>query len=89
LTAIADGHAAEVAAAEGLPAAALDHVTAAREHASSAPALASWLATIEATIHADRGDHAAARYAPTARKPLSTSPVVALPQRRFTMAPRS
>jgi tetratricopeptide (TPR) repeat protein len=61
LTAIAHGHAAPLAATEGLTAAALDHLTAASEHARSIPAIASWLATAEATIHADRGDHAAAR----------------------------
>ncbi len=55
LTAIAHGHAAQLAAAEGFTAAALDHLTAAREHARSTPAIASWLATTEATIHADRG----------------------------------
>jgi tetratricopeptide (TPR) repeat protein len=63
LVAIAYGHTAQLAAIEGLTVAALDHLTAAREHARSTPAIASWLATIEATIHADRGDHAAARHA--------------------------
>jgi hypothetical protein len=61
LTAIAYGHTAQLAAAEGLTTAALDHLTAAREHAQSTPAVASWLATIEATVRADRGNHAAAR----------------------------
>jgi hypothetical protein len=60
-TAIAHGHTAQLAVAEGLTAAALDHLTAAREHAHFTPVIASWLATIEATIHADWGDHAAAR----------------------------
>jgi hypothetical protein len=60
LTAIAHGHTAQLAAAEGLTTAALDHLTAASEHARSTPAIACWLATIEATIHADRGEHAAA-----------------------------
>jgi transcriptional regulator with XRE-family HTH domain len=60
-TAIAHGYAARLAAIEGVTAAALDHLTAAREHSQSTPAIASWLATIEATIHADRGDPAAAR----------------------------
>jgi transcriptional regulator with XRE-family HTH domain len=63
LTPIAHGHAAQLAAAEGLTIAALDHLTAAHEHARSTPTIASWLATIEATIHADRGNHAAARHA--------------------------
>ncbi len=61
LTAIAHGHAAQLAATEGLTIAALDHLSAATEQARSTPTVASWLATIEATIHADRGDHAAAR----------------------------
>jgi transcriptional regulator with XRE-family HTH domain len=61
LTAIVHGHTAQLAATEGLTTAALDHLTAAREHAQPTPAIASWLTTIEAAIHADRGDHAAAR----------------------------
>jgi tetratricopeptide (TPR) repeat protein len=61
LTAIAHGYAAQLAAAEGFTVAALDCLTMAREHARSTPAIASWLATTEATIHADRGDHVAAR----------------------------
>jgi transcriptional regulator with XRE-family HTH domain len=61
LTAIIHGHAAQLVAAEGLTTAALDHLTVAREHAQSTPAIASWLATIEATIQTDRGNHAAAR----------------------------
>jgi transcriptional regulator with XRE-family HTH domain len=63
LTAIVHGHTAQLDAAEGLTVAALDHLDAAREHARSAPAITSWLATIEATIYADRDDHAAAREA--------------------------
>jgi tetratricopeptide (TPR) repeat protein len=61
LTAMAHGHAARLAAAEGLTTAALDHLSAAAEQARSTPIIVSWLATIEATAHADRGDHAAAR----------------------------
>ena len=61
LTAMTHGHAAQLAATEGLTTAALNQLTAAREHARSTPAIASWLATIEATIHADLGDHASAR----------------------------
>lgn len=63
LTAIAHGHAAQLAAHEGLTTAALDHLTAANEYARSTPAIASWLATIEAAIHADRGSHTVAREA--------------------------
>jgi transcriptional regulator with XRE-family HTH domain len=61
LTAIAHGHTAQLAATEGLTTAALDHLIAAREHARSTSVIASWLATTEATIRADRGDHTAAR----------------------------
>lgn len=61
LTAIAHGHTAQLGATEGLTTAALDHLTAAREHARSTPAIASWLATIEATVQAERGDHAGVR----------------------------
>jgi transcriptional regulator with XRE-family HTH domain len=57
LIAIAHGHAAQLAAHEGMTTTALDHLTAAGERARSTPAIASWLATLEATIHADRGDH--------------------------------
>jgi len=56
LIALAHGHAAQLAAADGMTIAALDHLATATEHARSTP-------TIEATIHADRGDHAAARQA--------------------------
>jgi hypothetical protein len=65
LTALAHGHTAQLAATEGLSVAALDHLGAASEHAQTTPPLACWLAAIEATIHADRGDHAAARDALT------------------------
>ncbi len=63
LIAIAHGHAALLASAEGMTVAALDQLSAANEHARSTPAIASWLATTEATIHADRGDQSAAREA--------------------------
>jgi transcriptional regulator with XRE-family HTH domain/tetratricopeptide (TPR) repeat protein len=61
LAALAHGYAAQLAAAEGLTTAALDHLTAATEHARSTPVITSWLAATEATIHADRGDHQLAR----------------------------
>lgn len=63
LTAIAYGHAAQLAANKGLTTAALDHLTAASEYARSTPTIVSWLATIEATIHADLGGHTVAREA--------------------------
>ncbi|HSV67962.1 MAG TPA: hypothetical protein VLJ59_18965 [Mycobacteriales bacterium] len=65
LAAIAHCYAAELAAAEHLTAAALDHLAAADQHAQHAPAIRSWLATIEATVHADRGDHQTAAEALT------------------------
>ena len=61
LTAIAYGHAAQLAVNEGLSTAALGYLTEANEHARSTPAIASWLASTEATIHADRGDHTPTR----------------------------
>lgn len=61
LTAMAYGHAAQLAANEGLSTATLESLTAASEHARSTPTIASWLAGIEATIQADWGAHAAAR----------------------------
>jgi len=61
LAAIAHGYAAQLAAAEGLTIAALDHLTAATENACCTPAVTSWLAATEAAIHADRGDHQLAR----------------------------
>ncbi|HEY0436560.1 MAG TPA: hypothetical protein VGC92_07975 [Phenylobacterium sp.] len=61
LAAITHAYAAKLAAAEGLTTAALDHLTAATEHARSTPVITSWLAATEATIHADRDNHAAAR----------------------------
>jgi tetratricopeptide (TPR) repeat protein len=61
LAAIAHGHAAQLAAAEGLTMAALDHLTAGNEHVRPTPTIACWLATIEATIYADRGERTPAR----------------------------
>ncbi|MGH3756114.1 MAG: hypothetical protein ACRDRP_26225, partial [Pseudonocardiaceae bacterium] len=63
LTAIAHGYAAQLAANHGVSVAALEHLTAANDHARSTPAIASWLASTEAIIHAHRGDHVAARRA--------------------------
>lgn len=63
LAAIAHGYAAQLTAAEGFTTAALDHLTTAVEHVHRAPAITSWLATTETTIHADRGDDQLAREA--------------------------
>jgi hypothetical protein len=54
------GYAAQLAHAEGMASAALDHLVAALAHAENAPALAPWLASIQATMWADTGDHTSA-----------------------------
>lgn len=63
LIAITHGYAAQLAANEHLTTTALDHLTAASERSRSTPTIASWLATVEATIHADRSSHTMAREA--------------------------
>ncbi len=73
------GYTAQLAHAEGRTAAALDHLAAALAHAERAPAVGPWLATIQAIIHADSGDHTSATDAlhraestvpPPAKQPL-------------------
>jgi transcriptional regulator with XRE-family HTH domain len=54
------GYTAQLAHAEGMTTAALDHLTAALDRATTAPAVAPWLASIQAIIHADSGDRTAA-----------------------------
>ena len=51
------GYTAQLAHSEGMTGAAADHLAAALAHAERAPALAPWLASIQATLHADSGDH--------------------------------
>ena len=58
--AIVLGYTAQLAHTQGMTAAALDHLAAALIHAERAPTIGPWLATIQATIHADSGDHTAA-----------------------------
>ncbi|HEY3896708.1 MAG TPA: hypothetical protein VGL88_15255, partial [Pseudonocardiaceae bacterium] len=72
-TATVLGYAAQLAHAEGMTAAALNHLTVALAHAEWAPAVAAWLASIQTTICADSGDHsgahdALARAEPTAQQ---------------------
>jgi ATP/maltotriose-dependent transcriptional regulator MalT len=55
--------------------AALDHLTAALTHAERAPAAAPWLASIQAIIHADSGDHTAATDALHRAEPTTSPPV--------------
>jgi tetratricopeptide (TPR) repeat protein len=59
LIAAAHGYAAQLSAAEGCAAAALGHLTAARDGRLH-PLVKSWLSAIEAAARADTGDHAAA-----------------------------
>jgi transcriptional regulator with XRE-family HTH domain len=49
------GYTAQLAHAEGMTAAARDHLAAALLHAERAPAIRPWLATIQATLAAERG----------------------------------
>jgi transcriptional regulator with XRE-family HTH domain len=54
------GYAAQLAHAEGMTAAGLAHLAAALAHAECAPTIGTWLATIQATLYADSGDHTSA-----------------------------
>jgi transcriptional regulator with XRE-family HTH domain len=54
------GYAAQLAHAEGMTSAAIDHLAAALAYGERVPAVAPWLASIQATIHADSGEHACA-----------------------------
>jgi transcriptional regulator with XRE-family HTH domain len=54
------GYTAQLAHAEGMTNAAASHLAAALVHAERAPAVAPWLASIQATIRADSGDHTGA-----------------------------
>jgi transcriptional regulator with XRE-family HTH domain len=65
------GYTAQLAYADGMATAALDHLAAALAHAERAPAVASWLASVVAIIHADSGEHTAA--ADTLRRAESTA----------------
>jgi transcriptional regulator with XRE-family HTH domain len=72
------GYTALLAHAEDMTAAAMDHLDAALAHAERAPAVAPWLASIRATIHADSADHTAAvdalhRAEPTTSQPATHS----------------
>ena len=74
--AIALGQTAQLAHAEGMTTAAIGHLATATAHADRARTVAPWLAAIEATLLADRGDHPAAREAlhranptPSSRRP--------------------
>jgi transcriptional regulator with XRE-family HTH domain len=54
------GYTAQLAHAEGITSAATSHLAAALLHAERAPALRPWLASIQATLRADSGDHTGA-----------------------------
>jgi transcriptional regulator with XRE-family HTH domain len=76
--AVALGYTAQLAHGEGMTGAAREHLAAAFAHAEHAPALAAWLASIQAVLAADSGDHTAAadalhRAEPTASEPAQQS----------------
>jgi transcriptional regulator with XRE-family HTH domain len=62
-TAIAVGYTAQLAHDQGMTEAALNHLSTALAHAQHAPTVAPWLASMQATICADSGDHATAAQA--------------------------
>ncbi|MGH3672105.1 MAG: hypothetical protein ACRDSH_15975, partial [Pseudonocardiaceae bacterium] len=64
------GYAAQLAHAEGMPATALHHLSAAHAHGEQAPAVAAWLASIQATLCADSGDHSSAHDALARAEPV-------------------
>jgi hypothetical protein len=68
------GYAAQLAHSEGMTGAALDHLAAAMTYAERAPAVAPWLASIQATIHADSGEHACAVEALHRAEPAAHQP---------------
>jgi transcriptional regulator with XRE-family HTH domain len=70
--AIALAYTAWLTHAEGMTAAALDHLVTSLTHAEHAPTLAPWLASIQATIHADSGDHTAATDALHRAEPVTS-----------------
>jgi transcriptional regulator with XRE-family HTH domain len=75
------GYTAQLSHAEGMTTAAMDHLAAALAHAEHAPAVAPWLASVQATINADSGDHTAAadalhRAEPTTSQPATRSPLM-------------
>ncbi|MGH4005190.1 MAG: hypothetical protein ACRDSO_13915, partial [Pseudonocardiaceae bacterium] len=75
-TATVLGYAAQLAHAEGMTGAAVGHLVAALAHAERAPDLVPWLASIQATMCADSGDHTSAgdalqRAEPTAHQPAT------------------
>ena len=69
------GYTAQLAHTQGMTAAALDHLATALVHAERAPIVASWLAGIQASIHADSGDHLSAADALHRAQPMASQPV--------------
>jgi len=61
--AIALGYTAQLAHDQAMTAAALNHLSTALTHAQHAPTVTPWLASVQATICADSGDHATATQA--------------------------
>jgi len=68
------GYTAQLAHCEGMTAAAIDYLAAALAHAERIPALAPWLASVQAVIHADSGDHTRAAEVLRRAEPLVDQP---------------
>jgi transcriptional regulator with XRE-family HTH domain len=68
------GYTAQLAHAEGMTSAAREHLAAAFVHAERAPVLVPWLASIQATLAADSGDHTAAADALHHAEPTADEP---------------
>jgi len=77
--ATARGHTAQLAHAEGMTEAALDHLAAALADTQRATTLAPWLASIQAIIHADSGNHTAATNALHHAEPTTSQPATQRP----------
>jgi transcriptional regulator with XRE-family HTH domain len=83
IAAVVLGYTAQLAHTEGMTSAALEHLAAALAHAEHAPALTPWLASIQATVAADSGDHTAAGDALQRAEPATYEPA----QQSFNYGP--
>jgi hypothetical protein len=77
--ATARGYTAQLAHAEGMTGAALDHLTAALTDTQRALTLTPWLASIQAIIHANSGNHTAATNALHHAQPTTSQPITRPP----------
>jgi hypothetical protein len=72
--ALALGYTAQLAHSDGMTSAAREHLATALAHAERAPALTPWLASIQATLAAESGDHTAAADALHRAEPTTSEP---------------